>query len=1125
MEKINDFMVALGLGCLSLMATVSCVGQVTAPPVLAIVAEPNVQALADLLVVELSRLPDCRLVDRSRLDLVAREKFLAGGLDGYIECGRILGADGLIVLSQTGKDSDRLTLSRCIAVNPGVIMSLLAISTSAGSPETVVGQIRDDTVRLLPKLRVAASDRVPVTFLGFHSPLVAMKGTEVETMLNLLMTRRLVSADGLFVLERWRTEDVLWEQQMLRPNASSPFWDGSHIIDGTVQRVTDGDADLRVSIALKSRGERDARTFEISGPATNLAGMVVQLAENVTTMLLDGATVSAWAPSEEADVFLCEARWAARCERHRDAYTAADTAWVLGNHSEETALLRVLSRCLSLSIVSYEKVPGTSGPFSFRLKRIESAEAVRAELPRVIRMLELGLEMVSRPPSVSFDSRRIAEATISCVLGASWILRDAYDLNMKLPQDRLLIEEARTAIKNLYDALCAGVVPGREYLYYAAGAYGAFWYDSAEGALEMYRHLFLKAPDMAWVEALFLGRGMTGSTSVSMLTSLFFEGESLVRPDILLGGDVASENPPRLVDWESFDGAAMQVKWGTFLASLKRSTSFAEQYFGWVLSLQREPASEEEAAAFRVFLKTHEEAIFRQSRLLTVGGGGPAEAVIEGCKSAWLPEALRRRMAPDVVSDFALLLGLERAQAVAPTLSAYEADIAPGMTSEEDRRAMQRLHRYLVDAIRRQAVHDYMANRYNTRVTEQKKDAFMLTRFWKAPFEICYATRYQDGLIWVIGRNKQSWTFCTVDPATLETLPCPSSITLATDLMDERGYYSPSASVSPSQAGFVVGSKAALFDRQAERWRQLAVPPVTYSDIVVSGTNVFLAYTHPAGPAWTGILVREKAILLMRPDADQNAYDPILSSTQAARIPAFGDMHDFDIAFLLPGRPGELIVSLIARNLQTGGEDGSLSTGARDPYRIVRYRDGQWEEIASSPGAFEYIPSGPSLLLGKRIGDRILLAGIPSGEWPDQLFDDPDAWQGSPPESDRRAGIRRFVLEKDDLPTYTHKAFDGENLWCLPVFSSDRMWCINLVTGVRTDRPLVWPDPTEPSKLLGSHRSLGRIHAVPGGLLLLSRDGFWFVDADTFCVDQQGTRGAKDSSPEESIKESSPSGD
>src|SRR5262245_52632557 len=103
----------------------------TAPARLAIVVEdPSAAVVGDMLTAELSKRKDLQLLERAQIERVYREQALSAANKDYMKLGRLLGADGLLLLQPTHEGTNQFLSARLVAVGPGVVIGAARSSAS-----------------------------------------------------------------------------------------------------------------------------------------------------------------------------------------------------------------------------------------------------------------------------------------------------------------------------------------------------------------------------------------------------------------------------------------------------------------------------------------------------------------------------------------------------------------------------------------------------------------------------------------------------------------------------------------------------------------------------------------------------------------------------------------------------------------------------------------------------------------------------------------------------------------------------------------------------------------------------------------------------------------------------------
>lgn len=326
--------------------------QTNTPVRLAIVAESGDAALAaDLLTAQLPDDNRFQLLERDEIDKVYHEQGLSAANRDDIKLGRILGADGLLLLNVVRTSQATNLMARLIAVKPGVVLAdgnfhwplkdavQWAQATAAGLD------------LLWPKLSIQTNAAIPLSVVNLRAAIQSAGELETERELKLLAIQRLSQESSFFVLERQKMQ---WLQQEKDFSAEdSKFWDGSYLLDGIVDQNGYSEDTVTINARLSPPRGGAPLLFAVSGSRTNLAEIVNRLAAKVTELLNVQSTVGAWSADHEAEQYFQEAKWALRWGIYPEAQAAADSAWALGKQDMDCAMVRIQAYEASLDFSVY----------------------------------------------------------------------------------------------------------------------------------------------------------------------------------------------------------------------------------------------------------------------------------------------------------------------------------------------------------------------------------------------------------------------------------------------------------------------------------------------------------------------------------------------------------------------------------------------------------------------------------------------------------------------------------------------------------------------------------------------------------------------------------------------------
>jgi hypothetical protein len=320
-----------------------------------VAASPDASEVCDLLTAQLSANDSVRLLERDQIDKIYREQGTSAENRDDLKLGRLLGADGLLILdvevlmetnpiSGTPSPATNLT-ARLIAVKPGVILTDEKFSTAnfAAWSSEYAGHLSS----FLPKLTLDPGDAIGISVVNLRSAISSEQEVETEKELKSLTLQRLSQERRFFVLERERMQEMEREKGF---NADeSAFWDGSYLLEGTVDQNGYSSDAITVNVRLTPPQGGAPLSFQVSGPRTNLTEVINQMGDKVAGLLKIQSVVPAWSAADEASQFFAEAKWALKWKAYPEAEAAADSAWALGKQDLECALVRVRAYGLDLS--------------------------------------------------------------------------------------------------------------------------------------------------------------------------------------------------------------------------------------------------------------------------------------------------------------------------------------------------------------------------------------------------------------------------------------------------------------------------------------------------------------------------------------------------------------------------------------------------------------------------------------------------------------------------------------------------------------------------------------------------------------------------------------------------------
>ena len=334
---------AIWLAGLAFFLAVRLAAQPNVPVKLALITESAAaQPAADLLTASFSNNSQIQLLERDQIEKVYHEQALAAGNTDYLKLGRLLGADGLLLLEVVATPQATNLTTRLIAVKPGVILN----SATYGWPLPEITQWADLAARrvdgFLPKLTVLPKEAIPLSVVNLRSAISSAAGAETEKELKLQTIQRLSAERQLFVTEREKLQAAAEEKGLAGDETA--FWNGSYLLEGVIDQNGYSAETITINARLTPPKGGEPVLLAVSGSRTNLTPVVNALALKVVAALSVQPTATVWSPADEAAQYFAEAQWALHWKLPAELQAAADSAWALGRHDQATLMLRAYAR-------------------------------------------------------------------------------------------------------------------------------------------------------------------------------------------------------------------------------------------------------------------------------------------------------------------------------------------------------------------------------------------------------------------------------------------------------------------------------------------------------------------------------------------------------------------------------------------------------------------------------------------------------------------------------------------------------------------------------------------------------------------------------------------------------------
>ncbi len=540
------------------------------PVRLAISGDPAFANEADLIAVELSKVPDAILLERQQILKIAEEHALQlhTSADG-IKLGQLLGADGLLILSPTEADGRKLIAARLVAVHLGVVIDeWTSLPYEAADGRIMAVAFSQRITPLLQKLRVDKKDAIPVSVAGLFAAVDSPELRAVERELTWLLIHRLTKEPSVFVLERRRMEDLVWEKNLGNAEAM-PFLSGAVIVEGKLE-VRDGKLDL--ALGLRRPGEKKAKPSSVTGVSNDLPAFVEKIAASILEGLKIKSAEQRWNLAEEAAIYADQAEWAMNHRMLDLCIASAESAWALGRRDVDLARLRVMA--YSLKVTPYW--PDILGDALYRGGlnvgygedwKLDGKD-LENDLAASIRALEISAECLSVKLPPSRIAGREFRPVAAQALGFTSSLIKKHYLSGKYQAHAEQVNYLRSLAIDVCSKLSKS--PELRPSYYniryrhdsltlqAMATYAPYWFDNNEDVMACFHRLF---------KSVHFGEDRDDA----MMDPYSLENGFRLSPRLV----------PWVVAWKPAENRQRQLDMITRLKRLTESPGFDDQLVGW----------------------------------------------------------------------------------------------------------------------------------------------------------------------------------------------------------------------------------------------------------------------------------------------------------------------------------------------------------------------------------------------------------------------------------------------------------------------------------------------------------------------------------------------------------------
>ncbi len=539
----------------------------------------------DLLSAELLKKPGLAILDRADTDKILEEHsiLLSDVSKSSIRIGKLLGADGVILLKEFEAEGKKYSSARLVAVKPGVIVDACVIPTDVKSEVYDINKAV--MVRLVPlfeKLKISREDAIPVSLLNFRAISPDPMLIRVEKELNPVLAHRLMMEKKVFVNERWNMGHVEFEKDL--DDDDSSFWTGSYIVEGNISGNNDS---LKASITIRNKdGVKQEST--VDGKASDLAEFNGRVVDKTLSEIKAGGHLLEWDREKEAKEYYDEGIWALNNGLYDFAQSALDSAWAMGCKSTECSNARL--KTLTGKLYHMARFPAEEKWITTRYLNGIPIIIIPVEdyLDTLIYTLDVFNDTASKN---SHDPDSILKTGVGLLLFSSVILHSAYQnkphndvqLNAKLKKIRCLTRECfKISMLLKSDPFKEASV----YLFAVYFNYAPFWYENTYESLTDFRKV---------INGTFPGTEVSAKCGTKFRLALMYN----YNYDI-----------PKGIDWlNPQDGRVADNSWKEFTLSLLKSSDDIEILTGIFLSTKNRNNLSD---VIKEYILAHKEKVIRE---------------------------------------------------------------------------------------------------------------------------------------------------------------------------------------------------------------------------------------------------------------------------------------------------------------------------------------------------------------------------------------------------------------------------------------------------------------------------------------------------------------------------------
>jgi hypothetical protein len=841
---------------------------------LAVVAtDRTLDPAADVLTVALSKDARVTLLERGDINRILGEQQLSASTGECVSLGRLLHADGVIVLRRAQVQQQQLIVADLVSVGLGFRLNVFAHRHPVEDFDSWSLAIKDRFSPLLPKLGVQPRDAIPVSLLNLRSAVATTDSKVLERSLTFLLAARLVREPKVFVLERQHLSALELDKNFIAPSGV-PEW-------ATARFVTDGEIQLggpdqdRVVLQMKTEPPRDrpATVFTVTGSRQYLADLVDRAVVRLLAAIGQPVAEFEWQPQAEAERFRREAFSAERAGLDDEALAAGEASHALGGRSEE--LIGLIAR------QSCRKAFSGRGDLSQGYERSQ-VDPMGLDIGLVQRAFELANTRTNQSPELEI------------LVTAARMIRyfretGGYDAH------RQELESLRTDLRNTVQRITHREKEMNRLEFCGfLGSYAPYLYDDPRQVIDSYRRVlqqrFVSGSGPSFPHATY---------AIAMARHYLSEARDTPR---LFG--IQAERTPWLVGWRRESPEQLNEIWERFLSQLSQSTKVTDRLDGLLFRLYSaddEPARKAVEQQIRESLWTARKALVEDTFTYAIAvqllyaAGGNDEAFWFKLLHFFFQEArfydfqILERSVNWINGDRFGFKNPEYRSALLKSMDAYGERMKGNRNFQPAEFAKYRGR--LLEGLQE----DLKPTRQTLNLTKGWHPDVSAEAWRHQSVFFIRKVMYKDSQAWVLMRRtlgKRTMNLFQVDPTTLSevSLEIPSSEASGTINSIDMSY---DFEVTQQHVFVAAPGRLLRYDRAAHTWSSTQVPSNNFPSLTFLGDALYYAFPGHMGrwgqaQAASGILRIDPQTLEQRVLASSRRKQPatVLDDVPAYKVPS-----------------------------------------------------------------------------------------------------------------------------------------------------------------------------------------------------------------------------------------------